>query len=136
MDFFEQLEVTINRIGERARNASLEEVVMALKCGGHIFNNLHTEILLGTWVPALNIFESSLRRRNCAVARRNTESMEERAVGIMQVTPVTTREKELHLQVTQLQQSTGSLVDELRRQKMKNVRLERQLSSVNNKIEK
>ncbi|KAI5441098.1 hypothetical protein KIW84_010528 [Lathyrus oleraceus] len=32
-------------------------------------NNLHTEILLGTWVPALNIFESSLRRRNCAEAR-------------------------------------------------------------------
>ncbi|KAI5394830.1 hypothetical protein KIW84_061447 [Lathyrus oleraceus] len=46
--------------------------------------------------------------------------MEERAVGIMQATPVTTREKELHLQETQLQQSTGSLVDELRRQKMKN----------------
>lgn len=32
-------------------------------------NNLHTEILPGTWVPALNIFESSLRRRNCAEAR-------------------------------------------------------------------
>ncbi|CAL5202966.1 unnamed protein product [Lathyrus oleraceus] len=69
-------------------------------------------------------------------AGRNIESIEEGAVGIMQATPVTTREKELHLQVTQLQQSTGSLVDELRRQKMKNVRLERQLSSVNNKIEK
>lgn len=52
----------------RARNASLEEVVMALKCGGHNFNNLHTEILLGTWVPALNKFESSLRRRNCTEA--------------------------------------------------------------------
>ncbi|MCH85096.1 2-isopropylmalate synthase chloroplastic-like, partial [Trifolium medium] len=39
-----QLEVTINGIGERAGNASLEEVVMALKCGGHIFNNLHTGI--------------------------------------------------------------------------------------------
>lgn len=32
----------------------------------------------------------------------------------MQATPVTTRKKELHLQVIQLQQSTGSLVDELR----------------------
>lgn len=69
MDVFEQLEVTINGIGERARNASLEEVVMALKCGGHNFNNLHAEILLGTWVPALNKFKSSLRRRNCAEAR-------------------------------------------------------------------
>lgn len=39
-----QLEVTINGIGERAGNASLEEVVMALKCGGHIFNNLFTGI--------------------------------------------------------------------------------------------
>ncbi|KAI5407809.1 hypothetical protein KIW84_053879 [Lathyrus oleraceus] len=38
---------------------------------------------------------------------RNTESIEEGVVGIMQATPVTTREKELHLQVTQLQQSTG-----------------------------
>ncbi|KAI5424645.1 hypothetical protein KIW84_030727 [Lathyrus oleraceus] len=69
-------------------------------------------------------------------AGRNTKSIEEGAVGIMQATPVITREKELHLQVTQLSQSTGSLVDELRRQKMKNVQLERQLSSVNNKIEK
>ncbi|KAI5441096.1 hypothetical protein KIW84_010526 [Lathyrus oleraceus] len=60
--------------------------------------------------------------------------MEERAVGIMQATPVTTREKELHLQVTQLQQSTGSLVDELRRQKMKNVRLERHSIITNNAI--
>ncbi|KAI5442281.1 hypothetical protein KIW84_011375 [Lathyrus oleraceus] len=39
-----QREVTINGIGERGGNASLEEVVMALKYGGHIFNNLHTGI--------------------------------------------------------------------------------------------
>ncbi|KAI5426189.1 hypothetical protein KIW84_031860 [Lathyrus oleraceus] len=63
-------------------------------------------------------------------AGKNTESIEEGAVDIMQVSPVTAREKELHLQVIQLQQSIGSLVDELRRQKMKNVRLERQLSTV------
>ncbi|KAI5426190.1 hypothetical protein KIW84_031861 [Lathyrus oleraceus] len=63
-------------------------------------------------------------------AGKNTESIEEGAVDIMQVTLVTAREKELHLQVIQLQQSIGSLVDELRRQKMKNVRLERQLSTV------
>ncbi|XP_057423121.1 2-isopropylmalate synthase 2, chloroplastic-like [Lotus japonicus] len=39
-----QLEVTINGIGERAGNASLEEVVMALKCGGHVFGNLYTGV--------------------------------------------------------------------------------------------
>ncbi|XP_058768202.1 probable 2-isopropylmalate synthase isoform X1 [Vicia villosa] len=40
-----QLEVTINGIGERAGNASLEEVVMALKCRGNdILYDLHTGI--------------------------------------------------------------------------------------------
>ncbi|XP_058768206.1 probable 2-isopropylmalate synthase isoform X1 [Vicia villosa] len=40
-----QLEVTINGIGERAGNASLEEVVMALKCRGNdILYGLHTGI--------------------------------------------------------------------------------------------
>ncbi|WVY94195.1 hypothetical protein V8G54_033283 [Vigna mungo] len=39
-----QLEVTINGIGERAGNASLEEVVMALRCGAHITGNLYTGI--------------------------------------------------------------------------------------------
>ncbi|TKY57655.1 2-isopropylmalate synthase 2 [Spatholobus suberectus] len=39
-----QLEVTINGIGERAGNASLEEVVMALKCGAHVTGNLYTGI--------------------------------------------------------------------------------------------
>nr|ARE67149.1 isopropylmalate synthase [Aeschynomene afraspera] len=39
-----QLEVTINGIGERAGNASLEEVVMALKCGENFFKGLYTGI--------------------------------------------------------------------------------------------
>ncbi|KAJ7957378.1 2-isopropylmalate synthase 2 [Quillaja saponaria] len=40
-----QLEVTINGIGERAGNASLEEVVMTLKCrGDHVLGGLHTGI--------------------------------------------------------------------------------------------
>ncbi|KAK3444079.1 hypothetical protein EUGRSUZ_A00052 [Eucalyptus grandis] len=40
-----QVEVTINGIGERAGNASLEEVVMALKCkGGSILGGLYTGI--------------------------------------------------------------------------------------------
>ncbi|XP_061351609.1 LOW QUALITY PROTEIN: probable 2-isopropylmalate synthase [Gastrolobium bilobum] len=40
-----QLEVTINGIGERAGNASLEEVVMALRCrGDHVLGGLYTRI--------------------------------------------------------------------------------------------
>ncbi|KAK4266497.1 hypothetical protein QN277_027404 [Acacia crassicarpa] len=40
-----QLEVTINGIGERAGNASLEEVVMALKCGkDNVYGGLYTGI--------------------------------------------------------------------------------------------
>ncbi|KAF2322213.1 hypothetical protein GH714_008681 [Hevea brasiliensis] len=40
-----QLEVTVNGIGERAGNASLEEVVMAIKCRGeHVLGGLYTGI--------------------------------------------------------------------------------------------
>ncbi|XP_068472374.1 probable 2-isopropylmalate synthase [Phaseolus vulgaris] len=40
-----QLEVTINGIGERAGNAALEEVVMALRCrGDHVLGGLYTGI--------------------------------------------------------------------------------------------
>ncbi|KAF3455606.1 hypothetical protein FNV43_RR00240 [Rhamnella rubrinervis] len=40
-----QVEVTVNGIGERAGNAALEEVVMALKCRGEqVFGGLHTGI--------------------------------------------------------------------------------------------
>ncbi|CAO2140811.1 unnamed protein product [Urochloa humidicola] len=39
-----QLEVTINGIGERAGNASLEEVVMAIKCRGELLDGLYTGI--------------------------------------------------------------------------------------------
>ncbi|XP_057741542.1 probable 2-isopropylmalate synthase [Arachis stenosperma] len=40
-----QLEVTMNGIGERAGNAALEEVVMALKCrGATVFDGLYTSI--------------------------------------------------------------------------------------------
>ncbi|KAJ4723169.1 2-isopropylmalate synthase [Melia azedarach] len=40
-----QVEVTINGIGERAGNASLEEVVMAFKCRGeHVLGGLYTGI--------------------------------------------------------------------------------------------
>ncbi|KAG4395663.1 hypothetical protein GLYMA_19G007300v4 [Glycine max] len=59
---------------------------------------------------------------------KNTESME--------APPATTRERELHFQVIQLQQSNGILFEELQKQKMKNVQLEKQLSSMINKVEK
>ncbi|KAI3798069.1 hypothetical protein L1987_33337 [Smallanthus sonchifolius] len=39
-----QLEVTINGIGERAGNASFEEVVMAIKCKGDTLDGLNTGI--------------------------------------------------------------------------------------------
>ncbi|CAH8271933.1 unnamed protein product [Arabidopsis lyrata] len=40
-----QVEVTINGIGERSGNASLEEVVMALKCrGAYVINGVYTRI--------------------------------------------------------------------------------------------
>ncbi|KAK9058499.1 hypothetical protein SSX86_023341 [Deinandra increscens subsp. villosa] len=39
-----QLEVTINGIGERAGNASLEEVVMAIKCKRELLDGLYTGI--------------------------------------------------------------------------------------------
>ncbi|KAJ1416513.1 Protein kinase domain [Sesbania bispinosa] len=52
---------------------------------------------------------------------KSTESPEAGAGDLLQVPPATTRERELHFQVIQLQQSIGSLVEELQRQKMKNV---------------
>ncbi|XP_057447450.1 serine/threonine-protein kinase BLUS1 [Lotus japonicus] len=67
---------------------------------------------------------------------KNTESVEAGAVDPLQVPPATTRERELHFQVIQLQQSIGSLVEELQRQKMKNVQLEKQLNSMVNKGQK
>jgi 2-isopropylmalate synthase len=39
-----QVECTINGIGERAGNASLEEIVMTLETRGELFNNLKTNI--------------------------------------------------------------------------------------------
>ncbi|XP_019428412.1 PREDICTED: serine/threonine-protein kinase BLUS1-like [Lupinus angustifolius] len=71
--------------------------------------------------------------QSCA---KNTELTEAGAVDLSQVPPVATRERELNFQVIQLQQSIGSLVEELQKQRMKNVQLEKQLSSMGNKFEK
>ncbi|TYH52506.1 hypothetical protein E1A91_D09G031800v1 [Gossypium mustelinum] len=54
---------------------------------------------------------------------------------LLQIPPSFAREKELQSQVLQLQQSIGNLVEELQRQKMKNIQLEKQLNKAlaNNK---
>ncbi|CAL0298954.1 unnamed protein product [Lupinus luteus] len=71
--------------------------------------------------------------QSCA---KNTELTEAGAVDLSQVPAVETKERELNFQVIQLQQSIGSLVEELQKQRMKNVQLEKQLRSMGNKIEK
>ncbi|KAF7129302.1 hypothetical protein RHSIM_Rhsim10G0020800 [Rhododendron simsii] len=50
--------------------------------------------------------------------------------------PASTKERELQSQVIQLQQSIGSLVEELQRQKLKNVQLEKKLNAFIKKEEK
>ncbi|PHT40202.1 2-isopropylmalate synthase B [Capsicum baccatum] len=53
-----QLEVTINGIGERAGNASLEEVVMALKCRGEqVLGGLYTGINTQHIIPSSKMVE-------------------------------------------------------------------------------
>ncbi|PSS30381.1 Serine/threonine-protein kinase [Actinidia chinensis var. chinensis] len=51
------------------------------------------------------------------------------------ITPTSTRERELQTQVIQLQQSIGSLVEELQRQKVKNTQLEKKLNALVKKEE-
>ncbi|MCD7449111.1 hypothetical protein HAX54_049225 [Datura stramonium] len=53
-----QLEVTINGIGERAGNASLEEVVMALKCRGEqVLGGLYTGVNTQHIIPSSKMVE-------------------------------------------------------------------------------
>ncbi|KAL4567591.1 hypothetical protein LXL04_023179 [Taraxacum kok-saghyz] len=56
-----QLEVTINGIGERAGNASLEEVVMTIKCKGELLGGLHTGINTRHIVMASKMFRYRIR---------------------------------------------------------------------------
>ncbi|XP_071914498.1 uncharacterized protein [Coffea arabica] len=49
---------------------------------------------------------------------------------LLQVPPTTSREKELQSHVIQLQQSIGSLVEELQRQRLKNAQLEKKASAL------
>uniref|UniRef100_A0A2P2MQN3 Protein kinase domain-containing protein n=2 Tax=Rhizophora mucronata TaxID=61149 RepID=A0A2P2MQN3_RHIMU len=61
---------------------------------------------------------------------KNTVDLAEQAANDhLQVSPTSRREKELQAQVISLQQSVGSIVEELQRQKMKNNQLERQLNA-------
>ncbi|XP_011047307.1 PREDICTED: serine/threonine-protein kinase BLUS1 isoform X2 [Populus euphratica] len=61
------------------------------------------------------------------------ESGEAATNDLLQISPTWTREKELQAQFIGLQQSVGSLFEELQRQKMKNAQLERQLNAFFNK---
>lgn len=55
---------------------------------------------------------------------------------LSQISHASTRERELQSQVIHLQQRIGSLVEELQRQKTKNLQLERQLKAFVNKEER
>ncbi|GAA0146851.1 non-receptor serine/threonine protein kinase [Lithospermum erythrorhizon] len=64
------------------------------------------------------------------------ESAEGGASDSSQISSSSARERELEVQVLQLQQSIGSLVEELQRQKMKNAQLEKKLNFVVKKEDK
>ncbi|KAA8530234.1 hypothetical protein F0562_004943 [Nyssa sinensis] len=64
------------------------------------------------------------------------EFSEARPNDLSQIPSASARETELQLQVIQLQQSTGSLIEELQRQKLKNVQLEKKLHALVKKEEK
>lgn len=53
-----QVECTINGIGERAGNAALEEVVMAIKTRKDIFSGLHTDIITKEIYPTSRLIAS------------------------------------------------------------------------------
>ncbi|XP_010546232.1 PREDICTED: 2-isopropylmalate synthase 2, chloroplastic-like [Tarenaya hassleriana] len=53
-----QIEVTVNGIGERGGNASLEEVVMAMKCRGpHVLGGLYSGINTRQIIPSSKLLE-------------------------------------------------------------------------------
>ncbi|KAK9271545.1 hypothetical protein L1049_001905 [Liquidambar formosana] len=67
---------------------------------------------------------------------KHIESAEAGTNDLSQISPASTRERELQNVLIHLQQSIGSLVEELQRQKMKNTQLERQLNALVNKEER
>ncbi|KAE8021536.1 hypothetical protein FH972_007419 [Carpinus fangiana] len=67
---------------------------------------------------------------------KHAESAEAVTSDLLQVPPVTTRERELQSQLIHMQQSIRSLEEELQRHKMKNAELEGQLNALVNKEEK
>ncbi|KAG2710395.1 hypothetical protein I3843_04G024800 [Carya illinoinensis] len=64
---------------------------------------------------------------------KQAESAEAVPSDLLQMPPATAREKELQFQVNHLQRSVESLVEELRRHKMKNAQLEKQLNALANR---
>ncbi|XP_057983935.1 serine/threonine-protein kinase BLUS1 isoform X2 [Malania oleifera] len=64
------------------------------------------------------------------ISGNHVELAEASSNDLSQISPASFRERELHSQIIHLQQSIGSLVEELQRQKMRNAQqLERQLSA-------
>ncbi|XVE67918.1 hypothetical protein DITRI_Ditri09bG0026500 [Diplodiscus trichospermus] len=63
------------------------------------------------------------------------DSMEVGTNDLLQIAPSSARERELQSQVLQLQQSIGKLVEELQKQKLKNMQLEKQLNALTNNKE-
>ncbi len=68
-----QVEVAVNGIGERAGNAALEEIVMAIKMRGESFGNVHTDIdtthLLQTSRLVSNLTEYPIQYNKAVVGR-------------------------------------------------------------------
>lgn len=61
---------------------------------------------------------------------KHAESTDAGTNDLLQITPASTKEKELQSQMITLQQRIGSVVEELQRQKMKNAQLKKQLHAV------
>ncbi|GMI98172.1 MITOGEN-ACTIVATED PROTEIN KINASE KINASE KINASE KINASE4, TARGET OF TEMPERATURE3 [Hibiscus trionum] len=116
-------------------------------------NSIFNPILGGLMNPSLNPTVSAVLPSLQSILQQNTLQREEiirlfkyveqssgklgdlTDVGIndlLQIAPSSSRERELQFQVLQLQQSVGNLSEELQRQKMKNVQLEKQLNALVN----
>ncbi|XP_044466320.1 serine/threonine-protein kinase BLUS1 isoform X2 [Mangifera indica] len=67
------------------------------------------------------------------ISGKSPELPEFATVDLLQITPASTRERELQSQMSLLLQRLGSLTEELQRQKLKNSQLEKRLNTLTNK---
>ena len=66
-----QVECTVNGIGERAGNTSMEEVVMAIKTRRDVFDGLDTRIATREIYPSSRLLSSIDRHVRCSPTRRS-----------------------------------------------------------------